>query len=100
MEDTFLTLLWSLSVSMYPLGGFLGSLLVSPLVNKLGRYLKSYRLSTAASFIVLHLILNGLTTICLWLVYLLVMDKHIMNDLMTGREPSSSTTSSPSSLPS
>ncbi|XP_046895505.1 solute carrier family 2, facilitated glucose transporter member 5-like [Hypomesus transpacificus] len=37
MEDTFLTLLWSLSVSMYPLGGFLGSLLVSPLVNKLGR---------------------------------------------------------------
>ncbi|XP_062315873.1 solute carrier family 2, facilitated glucose transporter member 5-like isoform X2 [Osmerus eperlanus] len=37
MEETFLTLLWSLSVSMYPLGGFLGSLLVAPLVNKLGR---------------------------------------------------------------
>ncbi|XP_047424476.1 solute carrier family 2, facilitated glucose transporter member 1a [Mugil cephalus] len=35
-EDT-LTLLWSLSVSMYPLGGFFGSLMVAPLVNKLGR---------------------------------------------------------------
>ena len=46
MEDTFLTLLWSLSVSMYPLGGLLGSLLVAPLVNKLGRYITSYRLST------------------------------------------------------
>lgn len=37
MEDNFLTLLWSLSVSMYPLGGFFGSLMVAPLVNKLGR---------------------------------------------------------------
>lgn len=38
MEENFLTLLWSLSVSMYPLGGFFGSLMVAPLVNKLGRY--------------------------------------------------------------
>ncbi|XP_054634538.1 solute carrier family 2, facilitated glucose transporter member 5-like isoform X2 [Dunckerocampus dactyliophorus] len=37
MEDNLLTLLWSLSVSMYPLGGFFGSLVVAPLVNKLGR---------------------------------------------------------------
>ncbi|XP_053173175.1 solute carrier family 2, facilitated glucose transporter member 1a isoform X2 [Scomber japonicus] len=37
MEDNFLTLLWSLTVSMYPLGGFFGSLMVAPLVNKLGR---------------------------------------------------------------
>jgi len=37
MEEDFLTLLWSLSVSMYPLGGFFGSLMVAPLVNKLGR---------------------------------------------------------------
>uniref|UniRef100_H3CII0 Solute carrier family 2, facilitated glucose transporter member 5 n=1 Tax=Tetraodon nigroviridis TaxID=99883 RepID=H3CII0_TETNG len=37
MEDNLLTLLWSLSVSMYPLGGFFGSLMVAPLVNKLGR---------------------------------------------------------------
>ncbi|TMS16526.1 Solute carrier family 2, facilitated glucose transporter member 5 [Larimichthys crocea] len=37
MEGNFLTLLWSLSVSMYPLGGFFGSLMVAPLVNKLGR---------------------------------------------------------------
>lgn len=37
MEDTLLTLLWSLSVSMFPLGGFFGSLMVAPLVNKLGR---------------------------------------------------------------
>uniref|UniRef100_A0A667W9Y1 Solute carrier family 2, facilitated glucose transporter member 5 n=2 Tax=Myripristis murdjan TaxID=586833 RepID=A0A667W9Y1_9TELE len=37
MEGTFLTLLWSLSVSMYPLGGFFGSLMVAPLVNRLGR---------------------------------------------------------------
>uniref|UniRef100_A0A4W4G4C4 Solute carrier family 2, facilitated glucose transporter member 5 n=1 Tax=Electrophorus electricus TaxID=8005 RepID=A0A4W4G4C4_ELEEL len=33
-----LTLLWSLTVSMYPLGGFFGSLMVAPLVNNLGRY--------------------------------------------------------------
>ncbi|KAF7209672.1 solute carrier family 2, facilitated glucose transporter member 5 [Nothobranchius furzeri] len=37
MEDDLLTLLWSLSVSMYPLGGLFGSLMVAPLVNKLGR---------------------------------------------------------------
>ncbi|XP_077401662.1 solute carrier family 2, facilitated glucose transporter member 5 [Vanacampus margaritifer] len=37
MGENLLTLLWSLSVSMYPLGGFFGSLLVAPLVNKLGR---------------------------------------------------------------
>ncbi|CAN9516211.1 unnamed protein product [Ophioblennius macclurei] len=37
MDDNLLTLLWSLSVSMYPLGGFFGSLMVAPLVNKLGR---------------------------------------------------------------
>ncbi|XP_040907341.1 solute carrier family 2, facilitated glucose transporter member 5-like isoform X1 [Toxotes jaculatrix] len=37
MEENVLTLLWSLSVSMYPLGGFFGSLMVAPLVNKLGR---------------------------------------------------------------
>ncbi|KAM3872617.1 solute carrier family 2, facilitated glucose transporter member 5-like [Diretmus argenteus] len=37
MEQDFLTLLWSLSVSMYPLGGLVGSLMVAPLVNKLGR---------------------------------------------------------------
>lgn len=37
MEAEVLTLLWSLSVSMFPLGGLLGSLMVAPLVNKLGR---------------------------------------------------------------
>lgn len=37
MEEDFLTLLWSFTVSMYPLGGFFGSLMVAPLVNKLGR---------------------------------------------------------------
>lgn len=37
MEQNLLTLLWSLSVSMYPLGGFFGSLMVAPLVNRLGR---------------------------------------------------------------
>lgn len=36
--DSFtLTLLWSLTVSMFPFGGFIGSLLVGPLVDKLGR---------------------------------------------------------------
>uniref|UniRef100_A0A8C9UTW7 Solute carrier family 2 member 5 n=1 Tax=Spermophilus dauricus TaxID=99837 RepID=A0A8C9UTW7_SPEDA len=36
--DTFaLTLLWSVTVSMFPFGGFIGSLLVGPLVNNLGR---------------------------------------------------------------
>ncbi|XP_018413019.1 PREDICTED: solute carrier family 2, facilitated glucose transporter member 5 [Nanorana parkeri] len=29
--------LWSLTVSLYPLGGFFGSLMVGPLVNKIGR---------------------------------------------------------------
>lgn len=37
MEENVLTLLWSLSVSTFPLGGFFGSLMVAPLVNKLGR---------------------------------------------------------------
>uniref|UniRef100_A0A3Q2U3B8 Solute carrier family 2, facilitated glucose transporter member 5 n=1 Tax=Fundulus heteroclitus TaxID=8078 RepID=A0A3Q2U3B8_FUNHE len=37
MGQNLLTLLWSVSVSMYPLGGFFGSLMVAPLVNKLGR---------------------------------------------------------------
>ncbi|XP_007663510.1 solute carrier family 2, facilitated glucose transporter member 5-like [Ornithorhynchus anatinus] len=37
MEETFFTLLWSISVSMFPLGGFLGSLMVGPMVNKCGR---------------------------------------------------------------
>uniref|UniRef100_A0A3B3DZN0 Solute carrier family 2, facilitated glucose transporter member 5 n=2 Tax=Oryzias melastigma TaxID=30732 RepID=A0A3B3DZN0_ORYME len=37
MGQNLLTLLWSLSVSMYPLGGFFGSLMVAPLVNHLGR---------------------------------------------------------------
>ncbi|MBN3307349.1 GTR5 protein, partial [Amia calva] len=37
VDDSLLTLLWSLTVSMYPLGGFFGSLMVAPLVNKLGR---------------------------------------------------------------
>uniref|UniRef100_A0A3P8TZ96 Solute carrier family 2, facilitated glucose transporter member 5 n=1 Tax=Amphiprion percula TaxID=161767 RepID=A0A3P8TZ96_AMPPE len=31
MEEDFLTLLWSLSVSMFPLGGFFGSIMVAPL---------------------------------------------------------------------
>nr|XP_058908355.1 solute carrier family 2, facilitated glucose transporter member 5 isoform X5 [Kogia breviceps] len=37
ISEFSLTLLWSLSVSMFPFGGFLGSLMVGPLVNKLGR---------------------------------------------------------------
>uniref|UniRef100_A0A3B4FBY9 Solute carrier family 2, facilitated glucose transporter member 5 n=1 Tax=Pundamilia nyererei TaxID=303518 RepID=A0A3B4FBY9_9CICH len=37
MEENVLTLLWSLSVSMFPLGGFFGSLMVAPLANKLGK---------------------------------------------------------------
>lgn len=37
MDGNLLTLLWSITVSMYPLGGFFGSLLVGPMVNKLGR---------------------------------------------------------------
>ncbi|XP_005437159.1 solute carrier family 2, facilitated glucose transporter member 5-like isoform X1 [Falco biarmicus] len=37
MDSGFQMLLWSLTVSMYPLGGFFGSLLVWPLVNSCGR---------------------------------------------------------------
>ncbi|XP_065593867.1 solute carrier family 2, facilitated glucose transporter member 5-like isoform X1 [Cyrtonyx montezumae] len=37
MDTSFQTLLWSLTVSMYPLGGFFGSLMVGPLVNSCGR---------------------------------------------------------------
>ncbi|XP_035200277.1 solute carrier family 2, facilitated glucose transporter member 5-like [Oxyura jamaicensis] len=37
MDKSFQTLLWSLTVSMYPLGGFFGSLMVGPLVNNCGR---------------------------------------------------------------
>lgn len=38
MDSSFQTLLWSLTVSMFPLGGFFGSLMVWPLVNRCGRY--------------------------------------------------------------
>uniref|UniRef100_A0A8C0XLU2 Solute carrier family 2, facilitated glucose transporter member 5 n=1 Tax=Castor canadensis TaxID=51338 RepID=A0A8C0XLU2_CASCN len=37
MDNFVLTLLWSVTVSMFPFGGFVGSLLVGPLVNKFGR---------------------------------------------------------------
>ncbi|XP_069466132.1 solute carrier family 2, facilitated glucose transporter member 5 [Ambystoma mexicanum] len=37
MNEDRLTLLWSLTVSLYPLGGFFGSLLVGVLVNRIGR---------------------------------------------------------------
>lgn len=37
MSEFSLTLLWSVSVSMFPFGGFIGSLMVGPLVNHLGR---------------------------------------------------------------
>ncbi|KAF1519570.1 Solute carrier family 2, facilitated glucose transporter member 5, partial [Eudyptes chrysocome] len=37
MDSGFQTLLWSLTVSMYPLGGLFGSLMVWPLVNNCGR---------------------------------------------------------------
>ncbi|XP_007246353.3 solute carrier family 2, facilitated glucose transporter member 5 [Astyanax mexicanus] len=37
LTDSVQTLLWSLTVSMYPLGGFFGSLMVAPLVNSFGR---------------------------------------------------------------
>ncbi|XP_015738299.1 solute carrier family 2, facilitated glucose transporter member 5 [Coturnix japonica] len=37
MDASFQTLLWSLTVSMFPLGGFFGSLMVGPLVNNCGR---------------------------------------------------------------
>ncbi|NWT27879.1 GTR5 protein, partial [Cardinalis cardinalis] len=37
MDRAFQTLLWSLTVSMFPLGGLFGSLLVWPMVNSCGR---------------------------------------------------------------
>ncbi|XP_063032861.1 solute carrier family 2, facilitated glucose transporter member 5-like isoform X2 [Melospiza melodia melodia] len=37
MDRGFQTLLWSLTVSMFPLGGLFGSLLVWPMVNSCGR---------------------------------------------------------------
>ncbi|CAM5105653.1 unnamed protein product [Natator depressus] len=37
MDSSFQMLLWSLTVSMFPLGGFFGSLMVGPLVNQCGR---------------------------------------------------------------
>uniref|UniRef100_A0A452VI93 Solute carrier family 2, facilitated glucose transporter member 5 n=1 Tax=Ursus maritimus TaxID=29073 RepID=A0A452VI93_URSMA len=37
INEFSLTLLWSVTVSMFPFGGFIGSLLVGPLVNKFGR---------------------------------------------------------------
>nr|P46408.1 RecName: Full=Solute carrier family 2, facilitated glucose transporter member 5; AltName: Full=Fructose transporter; AltName: Full=Glucose transporter type 5, small intestine; Short=GLUT-5 [Oryctolagus cuniculus]BAA05492.1 fructose transporter [Oryctolagus cuniculus] len=37
IDEFPLTLLWSVTVSMFPSGGFAGSLLVGPLVNKFGR---------------------------------------------------------------
>nr|XP_030735274.1 solute carrier family 2, facilitated glucose transporter member 5 isoform X1 [Globicephala melas] len=37
INEFSLTLLWSISVSMFPFGGLLGSLMVGPLVNTLGR---------------------------------------------------------------
>uniref|UniRef100_A0A8C3N8V2 Solute carrier family 2, facilitated glucose transporter member 5 n=1 Tax=Geospiza parvula TaxID=87175 RepID=A0A8C3N8V2_GEOPR len=37
MDRGFQTLLWSLTVSMFPLGGLFGSLLVWPMVNNCGR---------------------------------------------------------------
>uniref|UniRef100_A0A8C5NZC7 Solute carrier family 2, facilitated glucose transporter member 5 n=1 Tax=Jaculus jaculus TaxID=51337 RepID=A0A8C5NZC7_JACJA len=37
IESFHLMLLWSVTVSMFPFGGFIGSLLVGPMVNNLGR---------------------------------------------------------------
>ncbi|NXM56683.1 GTR5 protein, partial [Illadopsis cleaveri] len=37
MDGNFQTLLWSLTVSMFPLGGLFGSLMVWPMVNSCGR---------------------------------------------------------------
>ncbi|XP_069804820.1 solute carrier family 2, facilitated glucose transporter member 5-like isoform X2 [Dendropsophus ebraccatus] len=37
MSTDLSTILWSLTVSLYPLGGFFGSLMVGPLVTKIGR---------------------------------------------------------------
>lgn len=37
MDENTLLLLWSCTVSMFPLGGLLGSLVVGMMVNKWGR---------------------------------------------------------------
>ncbi|XP_043851010.1 solute carrier family 2, facilitated glucose transporter member 7 isoform X1 [Dromiciops gliroides] len=37
MDESLLLLLWSVTVSMFPLGGFLGALVVGPLVDRCGR---------------------------------------------------------------
>ncbi|KAM9034683.1 LOW QUALITY PROTEIN: solute carrier family 2, facilitated glucose transporter member 7 [Sarcophilus harrisii] len=37
MDENFLLLLWSITVSMFPLGGLLGALIVGPLVDRYGR---------------------------------------------------------------
>lgn len=37
MDEHTLLLLWSCTVSMFPLGGLLGSLVVGMMVNKWGR---------------------------------------------------------------
>lgn len=37
MDEGFQRLLWSVTVSLFPLGGFFGSLMVWPMVNKCGR---------------------------------------------------------------
>ncbi|XP_038603219.1 solute carrier family 2, facilitated glucose transporter member 7 [Tachyglossus aculeatus] len=37
LDESSLLLLWSITVSMFPLGGLLGSLMVGPLVDKCGR---------------------------------------------------------------
>ncbi|XP_053307867.1 solute carrier family 2, facilitated glucose transporter member 5-like [Spea bombifrons] len=37
LSDSLSSVLWSLTVSLYPLGGFFGSLMVGPLVNSIGR---------------------------------------------------------------
>lgn len=41
MDSDFQTLLWSLTVSMFPLGGLFGSLMVWPMVNNCGRYVRA-----------------------------------------------------------
>uniref|UniRef100_A0A8D0BRW3 Solute carrier family 2, facilitated glucose transporter member 5 n=1 Tax=Salvator merianae TaxID=96440 RepID=A0A8D0BRW3_SALMN len=37
MDDSLMTALWALTVSFFPLGGYFGSLMVGPMVNKCGR---------------------------------------------------------------
>ncbi|XP_027870125.1 solute carrier family 2, facilitated glucose transporter member 5 [Xiphophorus couchianus] len=37
IPERFLTVLWSVTVSMFPLGGLFGALMVAPLVKRLGR---------------------------------------------------------------